>query len=334
MIAPPAPWRADSRLNGYECRDLALDVSPEPGEPDDPLVATLVRRRTPESRADELGVRRPAWLHVHGWNDYFFQTHLADAVEAMGFRFYALDLRRYGRSYREGQFFGYIADLNHYAEELDAAASVIAEEHGSLVAMGHSTGGLTVSLWAASRPGKLAGLVLNSPWLDLHGPPGVAGVLRAVLKQAGRRRPTFVVSVQNDDAGVYGRATHVKHGGEWDYDITLKQLSPRPIRVGWMRAILAGHQRVARGLDIDCPVFVATSARTAWLQRYSPAAREADTVLDVDRISAAAIHLGRHLTLVRIEGGVHDLTLSAASARRQFFGDLGRWVRAYVLADT
>ena len=60
MIAPPAPWRADSRLNGYECRDLALDVSPEPGEPDDPLVATLVRRRTPEARADEQGVRLSA----------------------------------------------------------------------------------------------------------------------------------------------------------------------------------------------------------------------------------------------------------------------------------
>lgn len=330
MIGPPSPWRPDPCVDGFECRDLLLEASPEFGEPEGPLVATLIRRQVPESPGDG-DVRRPAWLHVHGWNDYFFHAHLAEAVEAMGFRFYAIDLRRYGRSYREGQLFGYVADLDDYAEELDAAASVIAEEHDSLVAMGHSTGGLTVSLWAASRPGRLAGLALNSPWLDLHGPPAVASVLRAVLQQAGRRRPTMVVSVQNDDVGVYGRVTHVRHGGEWDYDVTLKQLAPREIRVGWLRAILAGHRRVASGLDIDCPIFVATSARTIWLQRYSPAAREADTVLDVDRIGAAATHLGRHLTLVRVEGGVHDLTLSAPPVRERFFTDLARWAHTYVL---
>ncbi|HEU4347317.1 MAG TPA: alpha/beta hydrolase, partial [Actinoplanes sp.] len=61
--------------------------------PDDegPVVATLVRRR-----ADNPS--RRAVLYVHGWVDYFFQTHLADFFVERGWDFYALDLRKYGRS--------------------------------------------------------------------------------------------------------------------------------------------------------------------------------------------------------------------------------------------
>ena len=35
--------------------------------------------------------------------------------------------------------------------------------------MGHSTGGLIAALWAARNVGRLEGLILNSPWLDLQG---------------------------------------------------------------------------------------------------------------------------------------------------------------------
>ncbi|HET8660245.1 MAG TPA: alpha/beta hydrolase, partial [Micromonosporaceae bacterium] len=55
------------------------------------VVATLVRRRA------DAPTRR-AVLYVHGFNDYFFQTHLADFYVARGWDFYALDLRKCGRS--------------------------------------------------------------------------------------------------------------------------------------------------------------------------------------------------------------------------------------------
>ena len=54
-------------------------------------------------------------LYVHGWNDYFFQTHLADHMADLGFDFYAVDLRRYGRSLRRGHLRGFITDLDDYA---------------------------------------------------------------------------------------------------------------------------------------------------------------------------------------------------------------------------
>jgi alpha-beta hydrolase superfamily lysophospholipase len=78
-------------LPGFEkaSRDL-------PREQDGELVATLVR--TTQAVDDN----RPAVLYVHGFVDYFFQVHVAQEFEKAGFRFYALDLRRSGRSLRDG----------------------------------------------------------------------------------------------------------------------------------------------------------------------------------------------------------------------------------------
>ena len=54
-------------------------------------MATLVQ---PACRA----AHHRAVLHVHGFADYFFQTVAADCWVERGYDFYALDLRKYGRS--------------------------------------------------------------------------------------------------------------------------------------------------------------------------------------------------------------------------------------------
>ena len=119
------PWDPDL-LDGYLSTDIPLPDAPlMPGEPEGlEVVATLVRR-------DEPRRSRRAVLYVHGWNDYFFQTHLADFWAGLGFDFYALDLRRYGRSLRRGQLHGFTTDLAAYDDELDAAADLIAAVHGA-----------------------------------------------------------------------------------------------------------------------------------------------------------------------------------------------------------
>lgn len=69
--------------------------------------------RSPEPEGRKTNPRNPAFafLAVHGWNDYFYQTELARYVDSIGGAFYAVDLRKYGRSLREGQTFGYIRDF-------------------------------------------------------------------------------------------------------------------------------------------------------------------------------------------------------------------------------
>ena len=315
-------WDADL-LDGYVSTDLALpDAASMPGEPEGvEVVATLVRR-------DEPRRSRRAVLYVHGWNDYFFQTHLADFWADLGFDFYALDLRRYGRSLRRGHLHGFTTDLGEYDVELDAAADLIAEDHDQLVVVGHSTGGLVTTLWTARRPDKVDALVLNSPWLDLQGSALIRAVGAPVIDALGARSPTAVLRAP--DPGHYARTLHRSLEGEWEYDLDLK-LSPGPaIRAGWLRAVLLGQRRVAAGLAIPAPVLVLASTRTSFARRWSEDLRAVDIVLDVEQIAARAVRLGRCVTVVRVEEGMHDLVLSAPPVRERVFAEIARFTRGYV----
>jgi alpha-beta hydrolase superfamily lysophospholipase len=317
-------WYPDF-LPGFESVDLALPDAPRaPGEPDDvELVGTLLRRVPTTSGR--------AVLYLHGWNDYFFQTHLADHLADLGFDFYAVDLRRYGRSLRNGHLPGFITDLEDYAAELDAAADIIGADHDSLVVMGHSTGGLIAALWASSHADRVSSLVLNSPWLDLQGSAMVRAIGTPVVDALGRQSPTSVIPLP--DLGFYARTLHRSLEGEWDYDLELKQSPGPPIRAGWLRAVRQGHSRVAGGLRLPMPVLVLASSGTEFGRKWHEGMRSADTVLDVEQIVSRAARLGRHVTIVRIEAALHDLFLSPPPVRRVALDELGRWLAAYAVDE-
>ena len=317
-----ARWQHDF-LDGYQSLDLPLDVTPAFGEPAEvEMVATLVRR---------AGRRRSrqALLYLHGWNDYFFQTHLADAVDALGLDFYALDLRRYGRSLRRGHLPGFITDLDDYDLELNAAADVIGRNHDHLTVLGHSTGGLIAALWAARTPDRVDAVVLNSPWLDLQGSAMVRTLGTPVIDALGSKSPATILRLP--ELGFYPRTIHASLEGEWDYDLALKAIPSPPIRVGWLRAVLIGHQRVAAGLGLTVPVLVMCSTLSDFSRKWNEGLKVADTVLDVEQIVRRATRLGRHVTIVRVDQGLHDLMLSGPAVRKQALDDMSRWLEAYVL---
>lgn len=139
-------WSRDPLLASFQAVTIELPEAPTyVGEPEHSLCATLVRRNPPKHTR--------AMLYIHGWNDYFFQTQLADEMAQLGYDFHALDLRRYGRSLRPGQLAGFVSDLSAYHDELDEAVRIIMHEgHDEIVVMGHSTGGLIAALWADERP--------------------------------------------------------------------------------------------------------------------------------------------------------------------------------------
>ncbi|WP_194793077.1 alpha/beta hydrolase [Raineyella fluvialis] len=321
----PSRWRSDL-LTGFSCTDLPLTPHvPIVGEPDIPVGGVLIRRD--RDRPSDPSVRRPAVLYIHGWNDYFFQTHLADFWVGLGYDFYAVDLRRYGRALRPGQLFGYITDLDEYAAEIDAAVTVIrADGHDTLVLMGHSTGGLTAALYADTHPGVFTAVVLNSPWLELSGNLLLRQVVSRLVSGVARMAPTSILPIV--DQGFYRRTILAAEAGEWDFDTEWKRLNA-PIRLGWGRAIIRAHERVAAGLHIDVPVLVLCSARSVQGRTWSEEMAQADTVLDADGVAHRAPDLGRHVTVVRISGGLHDLVLSAPPVRAEFFRTVETWVAAY-----
>jgi alpha-beta hydrolase superfamily lysophospholipase len=275
-------------------------------------------------------------LYVHGWLDYFFQVHLAEFWESLGVRFHALDLRRYGRSLREGQTPGYVRSLATYDEEIEAALTVMghgrdAEPERKLLLMGHSTGGLTVSLWAARNQERLAGLVLNSPWLEFQPREAV----RKIMEPGIRVQSALVPRSQlvNLDRGLYARSISARFDGEWDYDLAWRPDAGWRPTPAWLAAIFRGQDQVARGLGIEVPVLVLLSTRSTIPTRWSEDMKTTDSVLDVVGIARRVPDVGSLITLVRIAGGLHDVTLSAEPVREQVWRETTRWVRGYVLAS-
>ncbi|PFG40286.1 alpha-beta hydrolase superfamily lysophospholipase [Georgenia soli] len=341
---PPADrWTPDVLGAGFQARTLPLHDDDE-GE----VAATLVRH-VPADDPDALpGTPSSptfAVLYLHGWNDYFYQRELARRWSADGGAFYALDLRKYGRSLRAHQTRGFMESLTVYDEDIHAALKVVRAELGvgtDLVLMGHSTGGLTAALWAHRHPGALRALVLNSPWLELQGSAILRGVAQPIVGSLAKLQPRAVLPTS--DLGFYQRTLTgwtdddgpLPDGGTDDPFYAGWAPDPRwrvvgaPIRAGWLAAVLAGHQQVAAGLEISCPVLVLTSGRTLIAPRWSPQMRETDTVLDVEQIRRRALQLGPLVTVARFEGAIHDVTLSARDVRGRVYAELRRWSRAYV----
>lgn len=294
--------------------------------PDDegPVVATLVSRRAeqPTSRAV---------LHLHGFADYFFQTEYAQWWLDRGYDFYALDLRKYGRSIRPHQTPTYVADLHEYFAEIDLAMWRIRERdgHDHLVASAHSTGGLTFALWADERQPDLAGMVLNSPWFDLQGRAWTRSpAAAALLDRMGRRQP--MREIPREVTGFYTRSLHRDHEGDWEFDLTWKPVESFPVRAGWLRAVRRGQAQLHRGLSVGCPVLVLSSGATKRPSEMGDDVHSHDVVLDVPQIRQWAPAVGPHVTYVAVAGARHDVVLSRPEPRAKVYDELTRWHTAYV----
>ena len=290
--------------------------------------ATLVRLRPDPDRAAANG-RRGAVLFLHGWSDYFFNVDLARFWAGAGYDFYALDMHNHGRSLRPESPGGYVADLAAYDAEIEEARRIIRTEGapGPLALMGHSTGGLVAALWTSRHPGDVSLLVLNSPWLEMHGSSLVRRAAAGMVRPVARLRPQTVLRLP--ERGHYWRTISSAADGEWPLDERYRPRMAFPVRAGWLRAVLAGHARVARGLAIEAPILVLLSKGSANGLLWSEEMRRADAVLDVNTVSARALTLGRTVTLERIDGALHDVFLSPEPIRSDAYSRLARWLRAY-----
>ncbi|MGX1792782.1 alpha/beta hydrolase [Microbacterium sp. NPDC055312] len=324
-----AEWVPDVLGEGFQQLTLPLGEDVE-GD----VVATVVRALPdPVPWWRMVGDRRPLAdvdvLYVHGWSDYFFQKRLARFWTERGARFFALDLRKYGRSLRPGQTPGYITDLAEYDADIAAALEARGDATGRrLVLLGHSTGGLILSLWASRHPGEVDAVVLNAPWLEFQLGAARAAITPMVELRA-RLRP--MDAAPQVDLGFYTRAQREVADPDDPLDVNPEWRPEQAMTVhaAWLSAVLAGHAAVSRGLDIEVPVCVLLSARSALPTRWSDELTSADSVLVVDDIARAALKLGRSVTVERIDGALHDVFLSRRDVRTEAYERLDSWARGW-----
>lgn len=310
-------WTADVLGAGYEATTIPLEPDHEGDR-----IATLVRSRSPEPGPTAV-------LYVHGYDDYFFQTELAEHLKSRGHDFYAIDLHKYGRSLLDHQTPNMCTSLDEYRAELDEAARIVLEEEGhrSILGVAHSTGGLIVSLWLADRRTlPVAGLVLNSPFLEIPFPAPVQWLADLVGVTLGRIGPYWQLPRQEPG---YGESLHASRHGRWRYDLRWKPLSSFPIRLGWLAAIRQGQRRVHRGLWLPAPVLVLCSSRFARAGRWKPELQQADAVLDPARIARWAGAFGEDVACIRVPDAMHDVFLSVHDpARKTAFETLDDWLES------
>ena len=145
-------------------------------------------------------------------------------------------MQKCGRSWRDGQTPHFITDLARYDIELERALAIIGETARpghpvKTLVYGHSAGGLIVSLWLdrlrSRHPeahANVAGLVLNSPFLDLHGPAMlrlpvtsamIGGLSRVRAKGVDPGRPAKVVTAPHCTATSTESSITTCSGNRW-----------------------------------------------------------------------------------------------------------------------
>lgn len=302
-------WEPDILGPGFEMMHVR-QLDDYSGE----VVSTIIRALPP-------GGASRAVLYIHGFSDYFFQWEMALECVAHGYAFYAVDLRKYGRSHLPEQRFFEVRSLREYFPDIDAALEEIRSQPCSRIAIiGHSTGGLIAAMYMAKRkPDGVEALVLNSPFLAWNLPryQRVAVPLIAFL---GKYFPKLPIT-QPDDTR-YARTLHKEFEGEWEYDRAWKPDRMPDVDAGWVRAIERAQKRVRKGADIKVPVLVLTSAESARGKDPMEKFHRADGILNAAKIRRQALTLGDNVTVVEIHDGLHDLALSALPVRRVFYDNV------------
>ena len=334
--------------------DVALNETAAPNA--DHAVLVHQRGAAPAAGTQAAPRHERAVLYLHGRNDYFFQTHLADAFLQAGYEFYALDLRTCGRAGIGHPSPHDVRDLRIHDEEIGEALRIIRSEHGHgvVVLNGHSTGGLQAVIWAADHPGTVEALVLNSPWLQLNASGLIRSYGSAYVDVLSRRSPERIIDNPAEakarkrlaaeaasapgpdgaeaggsepvEADLYVRVLHRRWGGEWDWDLRLKPSPAFPVRAGFLAGIRRLQREVRHGLGIEAPVLVCCSTTSSGPEASPEEALHSDIVLSVDQIIERAAFLGTDVTVRQIPGGVHDLALSPSPAREEYLATVTDWL--------
>lgn len=310
-------WQPDILGDGYQSRrvDQGTDYS-------GPVVSTIIRKLAPDTVASQ----HAAVLYVHGFNDYFFQAEMGDRFTAKGYDFYAVDLRKYGRSLLPGQRRCEARDISEYFPDIDSALVAIQRTGIHRIAlMGHSTGGLITACFMArnDRP-DIKALLLNSPFLDWN--LGWKEHIVPLVAFWGKFFPNTRIS-QGDSTG-YGESLLRGAHGEWTFNTDWKTLHSPDVTAGWIRAIDRAQRSLRDGkARISVPILLMYSARAVGgSEHWTPVYDTGDAVLDPADIRRYGCMLGPNVTCLKVNGGLHDLILSRPAVRDPLYRYIFHWL--------
>ncbi len=314
-------WTTDTVLNdGYQMTTVY--------QPDDysGKVRSTVIRRNVSLEHPLRGV-----LYVHGFNDYFLQYEMGEKFNENGYAFYAVDLRKYGRSLTQGQKMCQVRKISEYYPDIDSALTIMRNDGiEEIVIMGHSTGGLTVSSYMSTldkdksnRTGDIRAVILNSPFLDWN--LGKLECFVPAIAFLGKFFPNITV---HQGGSAYSESLLKSYHGEWSYNTDWKRFNSTDVDLGWIRAINQAQHSLRGGkADITQPILLLYSSNSVNGKSWNEAYNHGDGVLDVKDIRKYGLELGPDVTAMKVNGGLHDLLLSETKVREAVYDAIFKWLK-------
>lgn len=313
-------WHPDI-LSGYEARSV------NQGEAfDGPCRSTIIRKLSPKRS-------HRAYLYVHGFNDYFFQKEMGERFVDSGYNFYAVDLRRYGRSWQPWQYPFNVRKMSEYFADIDSALSQIRRDGNTDITLsGHSTGGLTVTYMAAMKGARVGvnRVVTDSPFLEWNFSPVMRNVGAPLIQFLSKFSPNSKIKQGHCDGYAYSLLK--QYDGEWEYDTDWKMIYSPPVTYSWVGAINHAHSElIKKATHITVPLLVMHSSRKIDGCNYTPAFKTGDAVLDPASIQRVGEKLGHQdkRMVCTIDSGIHDLILSPLPAREAAYDTIFLFLKKY-----
>src|SRR3989338_6779522 len=286
-------YQPDILGNGFE--QLTIN---QPDDYEGKVTCTLIRKKaeTPTQKAV---------LYVHGYNDYFFQSELANWYNANGYHFYAVDLRKYVLS---------ILSLH--------------EKNTTVLLTGHSKGGLICTYYAQQQPNSplFHGMFLNSPFFEFNESGfkrkiGVPFISKRALKKPNKLK-------KGGFTKWYGHSLHVSEHGQWDYNLTWKPHVPPLANYGLIRALHLAQLAIQNGDEITVPVIVIFSMKSVYPKKWSDVLYEGDAILNVNDIQRISKLLNcKSMNTIQMDGLLHDVVLSPHEVKVEMYRKLGNWLK-------
>lgn len=311
-------WHQDI-LEGYEARYVNQGESF-----DGPCRSTIVRKLSPVKS-------KKAYLYIHGFNDYFFQKEMGERFVDSGFNFYAVDLRRYGRSLEPWQYPFNVRNQREYFNDIDSALSQIRRDGNTDITLsGHSTGGLTVALFAAEKGARCGvnRVVTDSPFLEWNFSKFMRDFVIPLAASLYKIAPEKTIPQSHCDGYAYSLLK--QYHGQWDYDTVWKMIYSPPVKIGWVHSINSAQSTLMKHAShITVPILVMHSSRKIDGCSWTPEFQTGDCVLNPFDIQRRGEKLGKVRQVSTITDGIHDLILSEPEAREAAYDTIFRFIRTH-----
>lgn len=317
VLSSAQNYRPDQYLASFQM--LTIE---QPDDYEGKVTCTLVRKLA-DTKSDK------AVLYIHGYSDYFFQEEYAEQFTKRGINFYALDLRKYGRSYLPHQVLYNMRSLEEYFPDIDSALAIIKKEGNVKVLLNaHSTGGLIASLYANQRKDSqfFDAIFLNSPFLEMNMGWFMRKAAVPVIAKKGLKKPNK--TIKGSSLSYYGESLHKDYRGEWNYDLKVKPIVSPDVNYGFIRALHLGHNEIKNRLHITQPLLVMHSDKSIQSKTWKEDFYYADSVLNVEDIEKYSYYLADNVKTITIKDGMHDLVLSKPAVRNEVYKTLFDWLQS------